>query len=244
MSTLYTDLTLTTFPGAIDSIKTLMNITTTDAPLVKQFQTYMLAGNFASAQQVLNQIQNGSQKILTPTYFNTLRDAILALERFYSSDVEPYIETKQAEWENIVNQLQYISTFNPSTQYQQNNYVLYTPNGGILGVYICTTRPPIGAIPTNTNYWRILTVQGETGPSGVGASFMYEWNSSTQYTSQDIVTWENKWYIAVQDNIGQTPSVNSTYWTVVLELASLVYPVQPNTPTSQDAGQLWFQIVE
>ena len=102
MSTTYQDLPLTTFPEAIDNITTLMNISTTDAPLVKQFQSYILAGNFASAQQTLNQIQNGTKKILTPTYFNTLREAIIAVERFYHSDVEQYIEDKQTTWESIV----------------------------------------------------------------------------------------------------------------------------------------------
>ena len=243
MSTLYQDLPLTTFPEEIDNIQTLQNITTTDAPLVRQFQSYMLAGNFASAQEVLNQIQNGTRKILTPTYFNTLREAILALERFYKSDVEPYIDTKQAEWENIINQMLFMSTFNPTTQYQQNNYVLYTPTGGTQMVYICTATPPVGTVPTNTSYWRVLTVRGSTGPSGPGASFRYEWNSGTSYSVDDVVTYENKWYIATQANTNQTPAEGSDYWNVILELVSLAYPVQANEPTSQDVGMLWFQIV-
>lgn len=243
MSTTYQDLPLTTFPEAIDNITTLMNISTTDAPLVKQFQSYILAGNFASAQQTLNQIQNGTKKILTPTYFNTLREAIIAVERFYHSDVEQYIEDKQTTWESIVDRLQFMSTYNPTTQYYENNYVLYTGTDGRQMVYICTKQPPVGVAPTNTTYWRVLTTQGQTGPSGPGAAFMYEWNTNTQYQEQDVVTFENKWYVATQDNIGQTPSVNSEYWTVILEISSLAYPVQPNEPTGQDIGMLWFQTV-
>ena len=242
MSQQYPDLINTSFPNSVDQIVSLLAITTTDGPLVKSFQEYIQKGDFASAQNVFNQIQNGNQKLLSPEYFNKLRDAILALERFYKTDVETYVDTKQTEWENIVDRLSFLSSYNPTTQYVKNNYVSYTLNGQTL-IYICIANPPIGTIPTNTTYWRVLTAQGQRGPTGTGASFLYEWSASTTYNPQDMVEWENKWYIAVVENMNQTPYVGSSYWSVVLQLNSTVYPVQETEPPAQEVGQLWFQIV-
>lgn len=242
MSEKYLDLTLTKFPGQLDDIISLLDATSTDAPLIKQFQTFILDGNFSQAQVVLNTIQNSNRKIISAEYFNTIRDAILALERFYKSDIKPYLEEQQEVWKNTVGQLQFMAAYNPGIQYAQNNMVSYIVNGQEL-IFIATGNPPLGTAPTDTRYWRQLTVQGMRGPSGPGASFMYDWKSSELYQPQDIVIYQNRWFVATVDNINQPPFVGSQYWEPVLQLISLVYPVQENEPEGQDIGLLWFQII-
>lgn len=243
MSVQYPDLNNTTFPNIIDEIIQMTGITTTDAPLVKQFQVYMQNADFANAQIILNQIQNASSKIISPEIMNKYRDCILALERFYKSDIEPYIEQKQSSWQQIIDRFSYISQYSPSTTYYKNNYVTFPNSYGDLDVYICTKNPPVGTPPTSTTYWRILTTKGNQGVSGTGGSFRYNWDSSVTYNADDIVVDNNKWWVATEQNINSEPYVGSQNWQIVLEISSATYPYSSTMPTSQDVGQLWFQII-
>ena len=72
---------------------------------------------------------------------------------------------------------------------------------------------------------------------------MYEWEQSEIYEPQDVVIYQNRWFVAKVQNINQPPFVGSPYWDVVLQLISLVYPVQVEEPEGQDIMQLWFQII-
>ena len=58
-----------------------------------------------------------------------------------------------------------MGVYNNTIQYQVNNWVTYTVQG-VTQLYICIVQPPLGTAPTNTNYWRTFTVQGEQGASG------------------------------------------------------------------------------
>lgn len=150
---LYNDLPLTSFPQNIDSFTTWLNVTAQDGPLIQQYITAMNAGNQAQANQILSQISSGSQKIIKATDLNKLTQAILAVERFYSVDIKPYVQDKQEEWLNIINQFTYIGAWSNGTAYVQNNIVSYIVSGVTL-LFIATSNPPTGTVPTNTQYWR------------------------------------------------------------------------------------------
>ena len=89
MSTQYPDLTLTNFPNSLDQFMTFLNIVATDGPLIEQYHSAMQAGNTTLANQILTQIPSYTQKLLTATDLNTLSQAMLAIERFYLTDIEP-----------------------------------------------------------------------------------------------------------------------------------------------------------
>ncbi|MEG1855468.1 MAG: hypothetical protein RR231_08175 [Acinetobacter sp.] len=175
---------------------------------------------------------------------NQIRDAVLALEQFYGTDVQPYIALKQQEWTNIVNLFSYIGLFNSTTQYYRNNMVLYV-NNGLSQIYINTFNgvTPIGTLPINTAYFRVLTIQGQKGESGAGSAFLFEWLSSTHYNVHDIVVYNNSWWIAKQPNQNQQPQEGSLYWELVLTTTQAIYPVQSNIPPAQTTGELWFRVV-
>ena len=141
MSVTYPDLS-TSFPESIDVLTSWLNILASDVTLVNQYQTAMKAGDLATAQSILAQIPNANQKVLTADKLNKYKDAIIALERFWTTDIEPYIDTKQTEWENTIDLFSYIGEYNPAVQYQKNNLVGYTYLG-VKMIYICTATPPI-----------------------------------------------------------------------------------------------------
>lgn len=108
MSTLYPDLSFTNYPNSLDNIALKSNITnSTDAGLVEQIQNYILAGNFSGAANILNTNSQLNGKIFNANDFNTLRDAILALERFYTNDVSLYVKNKQNEWQSQVDRFNF-----------------------------------------------------------------------------------------------------------------------------------------
>lgn len=236
---LYNDLPLTSFPQNIDSFTTWLNVTAQDGPLIQQYITAMNAGNQAQANQILTQISSGSQKIIKATDLNKLTQAILAVERFYSVDIRPYVQNKQEEWLNIINQFSYVGAWSNGTAYVQNNIVSYIVSGVTL-LFIATSNPPTGTVPTNTQYWRPLSVQGTAGESGPGLSYRQEWNSSTPYSVNDCVTYSGAVWMALQANKNIIPGQNESYWKNIISFGAVAYPIQDTEPTGQAAGGLWF----
>ena len=229
----------TTFPGQIQTFPTMYDITSSDAALVAQYQSAMESGNQTLANQILAQIPQGTQKIITATDLNTLSQAMLAIERFYLTDVEPYIETQQQSWLTTINQFSYQGVWASGTTYVVNNIVSYTTSGVDL-LFIATSNPPVGTSPTNINYLRILTIQGQQGTSGEGLSYRQEWNSSTQYSTNDVVTYDGALWMALQASQNRLPDSSPQYWQLVMNLGTITYPIQDTVPTNLQVDGLWF----
>lgn len=244
MSALYPDLDFTNYPGELDNITLKSNITNaTDAQLVAQIQASILAGDFANASAILNANPQLNGKIFNANDYNQIRDAILALERFYNSDIKNYITEKQAAWVAEVDKFNYKGVYSPTTQYYKNNMVDYTTTEGTF-LYLCIQQPDTGIAPTNTNYWRILTLKGERGLSGEGLSFAWVWDSTTEYNTNDVVVYGNKWWVSTQVNRGQQPANGSAYWTEILTaLPAIQIPVTEIQPTDQIIGDQWYQVI-
>lgn len=244
MSALYPDLDFTNYPGTLDDFTLKSNITnTTDAQLVAQIQASILSGDFANASAILNANPQLNGKIFSAADYNQIRDAILALERFYNSDIKNYISEKQALWVAEVDKFNYKGIYSPTVQYYKNNMVDYTTTEGTF-LYICIQQPETGIAPTNTSYWRILTLRGERGLSGEGLSFAWIWDSTTEYNLNDVVVYGNKWWVSTQVNRGQQPANGSSYWTEILTaLPAIQIPVTEIQPTDQIIGDQWYQVI-
>lgn len=239
MSVSYPDLTLTVFPENLDSWGQFLNIVASDGPLVQQYIEAMEAGNQTLAEQILTQIPSASQKIIKATDLNKLTQAMLAVERFYKDNIADYVENKQESWLSVINQFSYQGVWSSGTSYEVNNFVSYTVSGLTL-LYMATATPPVGTLPTNQQYWRLLTIQGQQGQSGVGLSYRQEWNVSTQYQANTAVTYDGALWMALQASQGREPSSNPQYWKLIMSLEATTYPIQPTQPTTQALGALWF----
>ena len=241
MSNQYPSLQFTTFPDNIQSFVTMLNMSVADGAAVTGYQQAMQAGNNTLAQQYYSQITNANQKFIDATKMNTLMDTCVALEKFYKTDIEPYIQSQQSIWGNRINQFNYVGDYSASTLYAVNNFVTYTASG-VRNVYICVKVPPIGTAPTNTTYWRELSIQGLQGPSGENLSFRYAWDSGEVYYPQDVVVYDNVVWGCLVQNSNQTPQSGSTYWRSIYSPQQVVYPFSAQEPTNMEAGFLWFKI--
>ena len=241
MSTTYQSLQFTTFPDDIQSFVTMLNMSVEDGAAVTGYQQAMQAGNNTLARQYYSQITNANQKFIDATKMNTLMDTCVALQKFYKTDIEPYIQSQQTIWGNRINQFNYVGDYSASTVYAVNNFVTYTASG-VRNVYICVKVPPIGTAPTNTTYWRKLSIQGLQGPSGENLSFRYAWDSGEVYYPEDVVVYDNVVWGCLVQNSNQTPQSGSTYWRSIYSPQQVVYPFSAQEPTNMEAGFLWFKI--
>ena len=241
MSVFYDDLQFTTFPMSQQTFITMLNMTANDGSLIKQYQAAMEDGDATLARSIYAQITNADAKFIDAVKLNTLMQTCVALQRFYKTDIEPYIDVKQDEWQGIIDEFKYQGLYNPTVQYTRNNFVQYVTNGINL-VYLCIATPPSSNIPPNNPaYWRVMTIQGVKGESGDGLAFLYEWSGATAYDLEDLVSYENKLWGCTLPNTNQPPYEGSVYWQVVGSIGQTIYPFQSFAPTGQSVGELWFK---
>lgn len=245
MSVSYPDLTFTTFPEAEQNFVEMIDLTSSDGALMSQYQTAMQNGDFTTARTVLAQIPNSNNKILDSVKMNTLFDTTVALERFYKTDIEPYIEEKQQEWEALVNlftaNFAYVGPYQQGKEYKQNNMVsAINPLTGDTNIYIAIQNN--SAPLTDANSWRTLTVKGLQGLSGEGLTFAGRWNSTIAYNINDVVTHQNNLWKALQPNTNQDPTTTIGYWQNYGNFSVTTIVVSQEQPT-QPVGDFWFQVV-
>lgn len=97
----------TNFPNAKDNFPTMKDVTAADATLLAQYQSAMQAGEIAKAKQLLAQMTDGANKVITAEYLNNIKDAMDALETYYLqrwspayivSDTQPANQTAGDFW--------------------------------------------------------------------------------------------------------------------------------------------------
>ena len=100
----------TLFPNAIQTFPQMIDLTASDGALAQQYQIAMQAGNLALAKQILAQIPNNQNKIITADYLNTINDTVLAVEQYFQaryspayivSDTQPQSQEKNDFWFEI-----------------------------------------------------------------------------------------------------------------------------------------------
>ena len=233
------------FPNSKDTFTPFMDVTSSDATLLKNYQEAKQNGNETLANQYLTQITDYDKKVLTAEKFNKQNDALNNMEQFYGTDIQPHIITKQAEWQGIIDQFSYINRYSSTQSYKKNNMVLYNDGTNDM-IYICTTLPPSsGYAPTNTLYWRVLTIKGQKGSSSAVAYtvFMGDWVASETYTTNMIVIYENGWWYSKQEGTNQTPQLGSEYWDYIMPMVQNMYSIKETEPSNLNVGNLWFEVI-
>lgn len=214
MSTTYTDLTETQFPDKVDDLSRMSDLTVSDVALVNQYYTYYNAGNLAAAAQLLIDNPTLMNKIFNAAKFNILRDALIALQRYYKSDVQTYIDSTRESLQGEINTFVPMGTYSSSTSYVKNNIVTYSGNG-----YICKQSCK-GKTPGTTagaDYWQLIASKGDKGDSGTGLTFRGTYSSTTAYTKDDSVTDGHAIWAALKASTGQT-LVEGEYWTKAIDI--------------------------
>ena len=67
----------------------MIDLSASDGALAQQYQTAIQAGNLALAKQILAQIPNNQNKIITADYLNTINDTLVAVEKYFQVRYSP-----------------------------------------------------------------------------------------------------------------------------------------------------------
>lgn len=215
MSLTYTDLTETQFPDKIDELTRMSDLTSTDIPIVNEYYAYYNAGNMAAAAQLLASNPTLLDKLFNAAKFNILRDALIALQRFYMSDVQTYIDSTRQSLQDEVDQFSSKGEYSPTSTYQKFNIVTYQGSG-----YVCQKDNLTGIAPvvgqSNEN-WGLIAMKGDQGVSGTGLSWRGRYSTTVTYYKDDAVSDGHRIWAALQESTGQ-PLEEGEYWTIVMSM--------------------------
>ena len=73
----------TSYPNSVQTFPQMIDLTASDGALAQQYQIAMQAGNLTLAKQILAQIPNNQNKIITADYLNTINDTVVAVEQYF-----------------------------------------------------------------------------------------------------------------------------------------------------------------
>ena len=79
----------TSYPNSVQTFPQMIDLTASDGTLAQQYQAAMQAGNLTLAKQILAQIPNNQNKIITADYLNTINDTVVAVEKYFQARYSP-----------------------------------------------------------------------------------------------------------------------------------------------------------
>ena len=147
---------------------------------------------------------------------NQFQGEIVNLTDGFEGDINSLTGSFQTE----INKFQFRGVYSSATQYYKNNIVEFF-DGATTQLFLAL-QDSLNKTPTDTLYWRILTLQGPVGPrgtDGIGLIFRGAWNNSTSYSSNDGVQFGGALFASlINGNIGNTPNLSSdtAYWAKVM----------------------------
>ena len=89
----YIDLPLTNFPVSEDTPIRMNDVDAVLMPVVLQYNQYYAAGNLAACNTLLSNNPNLVKCLFNADKYNWLRDAVIAIQRYYLEDVQTFINT-------------------------------------------------------------------------------------------------------------------------------------------------------
>ena len=78
----------------------MQDISASDGALIAQYQIAMQSGNLALAKQILAQIPNNQNKIITADYLNTINDTLVAVEQYFQARYSPAYVVSETQPQN------------------------------------------------------------------------------------------------------------------------------------------------
>ncbi|MDD2268876.1 MAG: hypothetical protein PHY15_04905 [Eubacteriales bacterium] len=210
------------FPKELDNFEDFIDPDVSTLPLLSQYEEAVGSGDLSAAANILNANPILKRMIVSAGNLNKIKDAIVAVQRFYFEEVE----------DNLKNIFENRGVWVSSIQYKRWDMVSY--NGLTYLAFNDTT--PVGTLPTNAAHFRPISIKGDKGDKGdPGLNLVYRgvWNLEVSYAAKDVVTWQNSLYVADVDNAHVAPH-DSPDWTLML---SLKQEVTFTDYTALDGGQ-------
>lgn len=198
----------------------------------------MQSNNTSSANSILLNNPSLANQITNSQNINYLINGVNEREIEPKRDIDYYLDKLYQDFLVMINNTRVRGDFDSTVQYYPHNLVYYNGKG-----YYALKEPPIGTLPTNTEYWLEFDIRGFQGYGGLDLNLKFNWNNTISYKKGDIVIYRNKMWYALADNTNYEPNLNHYPW-VIISMPKIANktPIQRATPTGYDTGDFWFQI--
>lgn len=198
----------------------------------------MQSNNTSSANSILLNNPSLANQITNSQNINYLINGVNEREIEPKRDIDYYLDKLYQDFLVMINNTRVRGDFDSTVQYYPHNLVYYNGKG-----YYALKEPPIGTLPTNTEYWLEFDIRGFQGYGGLDLNLKFNWNNTISYKKGDIVIYKNKMWYALADNTNYEPNLNHYPW-VIISMPKMANktPIQRATPTGYDTGDFWFQI--
>ena len=202
----------------------------------------MQSNNVSYANSILTNNPTVKNQIITADNINILLNETYRRELQPKIDIDYFLAGLQAVFEKMILYTRVMGEWDKDTQYNVHNFVYYKGKG----YYAYTnSQPPIGTLPTDTNYWLEYDIRGEKGYGGINLNLRFDWDNTQDYKVGDVVVFQNKMWYAIADNTNYEPNLNHYPW-VIISMPKLATktPIQKAIPTGYDIGDFWWQITK
>lgn len=223
-------------PNTLDWIH-YQDIQVPDITLQKQLQQYFKEGQYEQVLSILTNNETQLQgKAFVANVLNVITAGVSTLESNYYDNVPLFLSNLSNQYSVLINNFINKKNWNNSIQYTLFNFVVYNNE-----VYLCISQPPVGTVPTNTNYWLYLGLRGEQGAPGIDVNMRYTWNSANTYSPNDLVVYGTNIYVALVQNTGVTPGTDDNTWGIFLVSTPGQIYVGTTAPAYPVQNMVWFE---
>lgn len=179
-----------------------------------------------------------SGKCVNKDFYNKFIQYFLQAEDYNQSGVLDRLSNYLAQYNKSIQNISGVGEYSSTKQYEINNIVIYNKKS-----YFVKTKPPVGTLPTDANYFISLNLEGEKGNTSLGMNGYGVWDSTYQYPQYYCVEYNDCLWISKSDNINQTPSDNSDYWSLIIEYNKAVPYLSDVSPDYNTNGGIWLESV-
>lgn len=199
----------------------------------------MQSRNISYANSIILNNPSLQNQIMNAQNINYLINGVNARELEPKEDIDYFLNDLYDDFLEMIDNTRVKGEFDSTIQYYAHNLVYYNGKG-----YYALQNPPIGTLPTNTEYWLEYDIRGFKGYGGIDLNFKFNWDSTQAYQVGDVVIYQNKMWYALADNVNYEPNLNHYPW-VIISMPKLPNktPIQRATPSGYDTGDFWFQII-
>lgn len=208
-----------------------------DYNLQQLFMQYYKQGQYQEALSLLagNSAQLQGKAFIAST-INTIVSGLLTLEGYYNTGVTVFLSNLAAQYQQMVNNLKRAGNWNATLQYTPYNFVRYNDE-----IYMCIEQPPIGTLPTDDTYWLYLNIRGIDGDPGIDVVMRYDWNGTDTYNINDLVVYNDTWWVALQQNTNVVPGEDANVWLEFVYISKTEIYVNINPPDLPSNNTVWFK---
>ena len=187
------------------SIRRLQDVQIGDVDLIGTYRNTFDNIDIGTAQELID-TNTLKSYVLQSEWMNDVKGRIEDLEEYKVTECDDVFVDKIEEFQFHIDEFEYINEYSSSTEYYENNFVLYNDE-----IYFCI-KDSLNNLPTNTTYWLKIGLIGEKGQYSLGVVYKGDWHDSTQYYKYDLVLFSGDIYVAKQNNINSQPTSNSDWF--------------------------------